>query len=83
MACCAGAAHDGASAKADDCCAAGEQRRHGESAAPMLAMSPPQAGIVLLATAVLQAPLGRVHHDALARSFRSTDTHILLSVFLI
>ena len=83
MACCAGADHQGTRAEADNCCAAGEQRRHSESAAPMLAVAPPQASAVLLAASLVQAPMGRVLQDPLDRTFRSTDTHVLLSVLLI
>jgi hypothetical protein len=85
MACCAGAEHDGTRAEADDCCAAGEQRQHGEMFGVALhALPPPQtAAIAFFEIPPFGAPgaagLSRVHRPLGSPS----DIHVLLSVFLI
>lgn len=88
MACCAMAGHDCAGEHADDCCAAGEQRQHAESAVSLGSFAPP----ILLAIPTTRAP--RAASEVLARAWRprqhppdtprsSTDARLLLSVFLL
>jgi len=84
MACCVGADHACSQARADDCCAAGEERQHGETAGgPIQALTAPPA-VVALPIIASVTPIWE------ARAFRPDvprgsppDTHILLSVFLI
>lgn len=88
MACCTMAGHDCAEEHADDCCASGEQRQHGEAAVTLTTFAPH----VLLASLPNLAPLAsdqviahawrpRQRPPDIARS--SADTRLLLSVFLL
>ena len=87
MACCAMAGHDGDGQAADDCCAAGKQRQHSETPLSNATLAP--ASLVALLTP--SVPLAA---DGIARAWRprqhppdtprsSTDTRLLLSVFVI
>ncbi len=88
MACCAMAGHDCAAEHADDCCAAGEQRQHAESAvslgsfAPPLLLAIPATGAPRAATEAL-ARAGRPRHHPPDTPRSSTDARLLLSVFLL
>lgn len=88
MACCDMAGHDCAEEHADDCCAAGEQRQHAESAVTLTKFAPP----VLVAILPNLAPLAA--DEIISRAWRlrqhppdtprsSTDARLLLSVFLL
>jgi len=88
MACCAMAGHDCAEEHADDCCASGEPRQHGEAAVTLTTFAPQ----VLLAILPNLAPLAS--DEVIARAWRprqhppdtprsSADACLLLSVFLL
>jgi hypothetical protein len=84
MACCTGADHACSQARADDCCAAGEQRQHGETAAigiqslaaPLLIVAPDYVPLVTAG----HTPAPPYSHTGIGAP---PDTHILLSVFRI
>lgn len=87
MACCVGSKDHGSQAAADSCCALGQQRQNSESAGSMLAAAVPaedltHAAITFLsAVPLLQGSRADVgEHDHVAST---SDTHLLLSVFLI
>lgn len=83
-ACCAGAEHQCADL-ADECCAAGEQRQHGESSGPALHGLPSPLPVAFPPLSIAQggtSPVGRLipSHVPLGSP---PDPHLLLSVFLI
>jgi hypothetical protein len=87
MACCVGSEDHGLQAAADSCCALGEQRQNSESAGRLSTVALPPQNITrttitfLSAVPTLQgARLDVGERDHVAAS---SDTHLLLSVFLI
>jgi hypothetical protein len=85
MACCAAAKHQCSAALVDACCAAGEQRQHGERAALSHPSLPPLQILAFAPFVVpLQEPLAKRPTADAARPVGSPlASHILLSVFLI
>jgi hypothetical protein len=87
MACCVDSEDPDSQAAADACCALGEQRQNSESVGRLLAAAVPAENLTqntitfLSAVPVLQGPridVGERDHVA-----STSDTHLLLSVFLI
>jgi hypothetical protein len=87
MACCVRSENQVSQAAADSCCALGEQRQNSESAGRLLAAAVPAENVThntitfLSAVPVLQGSrvdVGERDHVA-----STSDTHLLLSVFLI
>ncbi|HXG89809.1 MAG TPA: hypothetical protein VNJ02_15880 [Vicinamibacterales bacterium] len=88
MACCDMAGHDCAEEHADDCCAAGEQRQHAESAVTLTNFSPqgllailPNLAPLAADPVIARAWRPRQHPPDTPRS--SADARLLLSVFLL
>lgn len=78
--CCVGMGHECGGGTVDQCCAAGEQREHGEAAAPAVVLSVPAMPAVMLPPAAV----ARVRPAAAVVADRaSAHRHLLLSVFLI
>jgi hypothetical protein len=87
MACCAGSQDQGSQAAADSCCALGQQRQNSESVSRLLVAAVPAEDVTqntitfLSAVPVLQGfrvDIGERDHVP-----STSDTHLLLSVFLI
>jgi hypothetical protein len=84
MACCAEEDHECSQARADDCCAAGEQRQHGETAGVAihgLTAAPVTAAVHVVAPVLAGLRAGSPRSDT--RFGSPHDTQILLSVFRI
>jgi hypothetical protein len=81
MACCAGAHHQGTSAEADGCCAAGEQRQHSEASGASPAPAPP---VTTFAALHVVAPV-MLHPQSAPPNARPTsaDVRLLFSILLI
>ena len=87
MACCVGSEDHGSQTAADACCALGERRQNAESAGTLLAAAVPAEDVTqktftfLSALPVLQG--SRVDMGERDHVTSTSDTHLLLSVFLI
>ena len=85
MACCMGSNDDGSQATVDTCCASGEHRQTAEALGSLLRAALP---VPNLTRAVIVSALPVVHGSTLDLNQRdhvasTSDTHLLLSVFLI
>jgi hypothetical protein len=87
MACCAGSEDHGSQTAADSCCALGEHRQNSESAGRLFAAAVPAQDVTQNTITFLSAvPLlqgSRVDVDDVDHVASTSDTHLLLSVFLI
>jgi hypothetical protein len=86
MACCVGSDDHGSQAAADSCCALGEQRHNSESAGRLVAALPAQnitRTTIAFLSAVPTLEGARVDVGQRDRLVATSDTHLLLSVFLI
>ena len=87
MACCVRLDGHGSQAAADSCCALGQQRQHSESAGRLLAAAVPAENVthntITFLSAVPALQGSRVDVGERDHVASTSDTHLLLSVFLI
>ena len=83
MACCAMARHECKGEDADDCCAAGEQRRHGEASSASPSLSPPSLEATVATLGALVPRTWRLLEHSRDSGRPPTVTRLLLCVYLI